>query len=200
MRKAVRPLLAVAFGITVAACAEETKFQPAVFSAREEATHPATVYSFRTESGAVGRALVWSPGIYEDAAQPVVDVRVDLQNQTDDPMRFDADHATLAFTTEKNRGGGSTRAFRIEGVTTVPPKSHVAIRTLHSLPRGVKPEDVSAFDFNWTVHTDKGDFGESTAFVQWQPSCCAEPLALYPLSTDTDSASDPGLPLQRPLR
>jgi hypothetical protein len=186
----------VAFGL-VTGCSESVKFQPAVFSAREAATHPATVYSLQTGQASLGRATVWSPGIYEEAARTVVDVRVDLQNQTDDPMRFDPSRASLRFTTESNRGRDPERPFRVEGATVVPPKSHVQIRALGALPKGVRPDDVSAFDFDWTVHTSRGDFVDSTAFVQWQPGCCTEPRTLYPVATNAPATSeDPGAPLK----
>jgi hypothetical protein len=196
----IRLVVAGVFGLVAVAC-ESSKFQPAVFSGRESATRAATVYSLETTSGAVGRALVWSPGMYKEASRPVVDVRVDLQNQTNDPMRFDTDHVTLAVT-EKNGTAELARAFRIVGLTTVPPKSHVEIKALTSLPRGVKPDDVSAYDFKWTVHTDKGNFGDSTAFVQQGPSsgCCDQPRALYPVGTNAGEGRDPALPLSEPSR
>ena len=193
-----RLVIAGAFGLAAVGC-EATKFQPAVFSAREAATHPATAYSLETRSGEVGRAVVWSPGMYKEASRPVVDVRVDLQNDTNDPMHFDTDHATLAVT-EKSGAAESTRAFRIVGPTTIPPKSHVEIKALHPLPRGVKPDDVYAYDFKWTVHTDKGNFGGSTAFVAQRPSCCDESRALYPVGMDASEGRDQALPLSEPPR
>src|ERR1043165_3814750 len=192
----LRFVIAGTFGLVAVAC-DSTKFQPAVFSAREAATHPATAYSLEPRSGEVGRALVWSPGMYKEASRPVVDVRVDLQNDTNDPMRFDTDHTTLAVT-QRNGAAESTRPLRIVGPTTIAPKSHVEIKALTSLPRGVKPDDVYAYDFRWTVHTDKGNFGGSTAFVEQRPSCCEEPRPLYPIGTDANDGRDPALPLSEP--
>lgn len=145
--------------------------QPEMFrpGERTTATSPAGItaaaYEIRDERGITGEVKLWSDGAEKRDGATVIHVAFEIENLSDEPMRFMTDELRLESATLAERALPVVEPVAFEGSRIIAPGSAGTVGVLFALPSDVKPSDVEAFRVFWSV-TGATDYAQITPFYE----------------------------------
>lgn len=176
---------ALTLGVSSVACRSQREaFRP---MERATATAPtgyaAAEYPIRTRDGDLGIVKVWSQGAYREEVEgqnrTLVEVGIEVQQQTDHPIRLVRDTLLLDSASIDGDVVGGLRPVRLDRTGATPEGDLMRYRAVFLLPRGVRPGDVEAFRVRWQVRGDGIVFTQRTPFMQQPRSYYAAAPAYY---------------------
>ena len=173
--KALAPMAAVV--LTLAAflggCASNTAYfspESGLTTTTTGSGARAAYYVVRINGSDVGTVSIWSRGAYRmgtEAGSPaVLDVRLSIHNDSKSSMMLDPERTDVVIYHGGRMGMTIKDVYQKSGSETVAPGSVAHVKLLYTLPKGIKPGNVDAFDLNWAVSSEGGSFAESTPFIQ----------------------------------
>ncbi|MCO5167332.1 MAG: hypothetical protein M9894_13365 [Planctomycetes bacterium] len=159
----MRRALIMAGVAALAGCAQSDAVRP--ISGR---TAPVIDYPLEVGDRRLGAVRLWADPVREGdpGAERFIELSVRLRNDTDTPMRFDAEGAELEVRTGDAEpllvlsGPG-----QVLGSAEVGPRSTGRLVLIYSLPPGVRMRQVTGFELVWSVGTEAGRLLASTTFV-----------------------------------
>jgi hypothetical protein len=156
---------AVVLAALIIGCAGESTgaFSPATVSSRAGATHPATTYDVQVGTQRVAQAKVWT----EATEKPrIIDVGLDVRNETNAPLSVDVAHSGLEVTT-RNAGTVSLPSpTRVGGSPTAAPSDRTVVKLGYALPDAIPANDVLGYRFEWQLTTNAGSVRKTTDFIR----------------------------------
>lgn len=164
-------------------CATQSEmFRP---GERTTATSPAgmtaAAYEIRGGRGITGEVKLWSDGAEQRDGATVVHVAFEIENLSDEPMRFETDQLRLESATLADGVLQAVEPVALEGSRLIAPGRAGTVGVLFALPSDVSPSDVEAFRVFWSV-TGATDYAQITPFYEDQ---LQERLASGPYYWDT---------------
>ena len=113
---------------------------------------------------------VWSQGAYhlksEDQDIPVLDIRLTIRNDTDEPMTVQTRRTDVEMFTSNDEQSVLKEPLDEAGPTTIEPGSSEQFRFVYELPEDVEPGNIEEFDLNWSIKTADGTVSRSTHFYK----------------------------------
>lgn len=157
--------LAVLTGV-VAGCSSHPGTRP--LDARRRLT--SAEYEITTEGRPLAHVKVWSlgPPVGEDVpdlARRRLEVHLRVRNDTAEPLRLDAEGATLEVRTEHDPLLLIPGPARVSGTPEVPPGGLERVALVFELPTRAHLDEVIGYELLWSLETSAGRFSRSTTFV-----------------------------------
>lgn len=164
------PIMAMVLWVGTGCAARTAAYEPVSPTARADMGLPATTYTIRVDHTRMGTVKAWSDGGYQETldgrAQPVVDVRLRIRNDSDGPITLDTVTTDLELVTTEGSVVVVEAPARIDGSTTVEAGAIERMGLIYLLPSGIEPGSVATFELNWALNTGKGRYSQSTPFRQ----------------------------------
>ena len=163
--------LAAIVALAAAGCAAGTaEFRPPQSIDVGPPSAGAAYYALDVGDHHIGDAKVWTHGIKKNGKQsepPMIRVGLRIRDDSPDPVQVDMDSTEVEVQTQD----GSLffqRVSSVSGNSKIEPRSTGRLLMTFKLPSGVKPHDVTAYEFNWTVENGDLRLSKSTPFFRKQ--------------------------------
>jgi hypothetical protein len=116
----------------------------------------------------VGDAKVWTRGIKKEGRQdeaPAIRLGLRIRDDGADPIRVDLDASELEIQTTDGKLFFQ-KASNVSGNASIDPHSTGRLYWAFDLPSNIRSEDVTAFEFNWTIESGDLRMSRSTPFFR----------------------------------
>jgi hypothetical protein len=165
-RRKVTSLAVPALALLVAGCAsQQAAFRPAQ-TTTYEAGYPATLYNVTMDSQRLAIVRVYSQGAYTTPdGRTVIEIDMRIRNLADGPMNLDISRCDIDADAREGEQVLS-QPLEATSVAPIPAGGFGRIALRYPLQGRVAPDDITNFDFDWTLDTGKGTYANTTAFVQ----------------------------------
>jgi hypothetical protein len=167
-RKSLEFAAVSALGLGLAACVAETAtFRPADAGGGRRGRSAATRFDIDVGGEDLGAIKIWSEGAYADPDNPaevVIVVRLRIQNQSAAVMRLDLERSDVEVVTDDRKLHLIEAPVSTTGTITVEPGQIGRVGLRYPIPKGLSPEELGGFDFNFTIDTARGVFLETASF------------------------------------
>lgn len=153
--------------------ARQQSFEPAErLTARSPEGFSAAEYDLGTRQQDLGEARVWSNGAYRKKIrgeqQTIVHVGFHIENHTERPIALPVDQLFLDAGIIERRVLENVPPASVSGVPTIEPHDSQRLDVYFSLPRGIAPQDVDAFQVQWRLAADGLVYSQETPFLKSQ--------------------------------